>query len=86
MFHLYYPDLTEPKPTVCRSSLEKTIIEINNRQHSQLLIPLPSLPYSLDAQQFLKKFKFQYSDVTDEENIKLLRHFSQITTLLCHSS
>ena len=33
--------------------------------------PFRPLPYSLDTRQFLNKFKFQYSDVTDDEYLKL---------------
>ena len=41
-------------------------------QPSQILTrPLPPLSYSPDTQQFLNKFKFQYSDVTDEEYLQL---------------
>ena len=41
-------------------------------QPSQILSrPLPLLPYSPDTQQFLNKFKIQYSDVTDEEYLQL---------------
>ena len=71
IFHTYYPDLSEPKP-VRHSSLERSNSEINNLQSSQLLDhPLPSLPYSSDVQKFFKKFKFHYSDVTDDEYLKL---------------
>ena len=45
---------------------------MNNLQPSQILKrPLPPLPYSPDTQQFLNKFKFQYSDITDEEYLQL---------------
>ena len=41
-------------------------------QPSQILTrPLPTLPFSPDTQQFLNKFNFQYSDVTDEEYLQL---------------
>ena len=41
-------------------------------QPSQILTrPLPPLPYSPDIQQFLNKFKFQYSDVSDDEYLQL---------------
>ena len=41
-------------------------------QPSKILTrPLPPLPYSPDTQQFLNKFKFQYSDVSDEEYLQL---------------
>ena len=70
IFHTFYPDLSEPNPPVRRSS--RSNVEINNIQPSQILnCPLPSLPYSQDVQQFLKKFKFQCSDVTDDEYLKL---------------
>ena len=60
----------EPKPPVRRSSVRKTNLEINNLQPSQHLNrPFPSLSYSEDTQQFLKKFKFHYSDVTDDESL-----------------
>ena len=50
----------------------KPNVEIHNLQPSQILTrPLPSLPYSSDTQQFLKKFKFQNSYVTDDEYLKL---------------
>ena len=72
MYHSYYPGLAEPKPPVRRSSLKRTKIEINNLQPYQLLHrPLPSLLYSQDFQHFLKKFKFQNLDDTDEEYLKL---------------
>ena len=71
-FHSYYPDLSEPKPPRRRSSLRNPQVEIHNLQPSQILTrPLPPLPYSPDTQQFLNKFKFQYSDVTDEEYSRL---------------
>ena len=72
IFHTYYPDLSEPKPSVRRSSLKRSNAEINNIQSSQVLNrPLPSLLYSSDVQQFLEKFKFQYSDVNDDKYSKL---------------
>ena len=72
VFHSYYPDLSEPKPPRRRSSLRNPQIEINNLQPSQILKrPLPPLPYSPDTQQFLNKFKFHYSDVSDEESLQL---------------
>ena len=72
VFHSYYPDLSEPKPPRRRSSLRNPQIEVNNLQPSQSLTrPLPPLAYSPDTQQFLHKFKFQYSDVTDEEYLQL---------------
>ena len=72
VFHSYHPDLSEPKPPLCRSSLRKSHFEIHNLQTSQILNrPLPPLPYSPDIQQFLKKFKFEHSDVTDNEYLKL---------------
>ena len=41
-------------------------------QPSQILTrPLPPLRYSPDTQQFLNKFKFQYSDVSDDEHLQL---------------
>ena len=68
MFHTYYPELSEPKPSIRRSSLKRPGIKINKLKSSQLLNhPLPSLPYSPDVQHFLKKVKFQYSDVTGDE-------------------
>ena len=72
VFHSYYPDLSEPKPPRRRASLRNPQVGINNLQPSQILIrPLPRLPYSPDTQQFLSKFKFQYSDVTDDEYLQL---------------
>ena len=72
VFHSYYLDLSEPKPPRRRSSLRNPHVEINNLQPSQVLTrPLPPLPYSPDTQQFLNKFKFQYSDVSDEESLQL---------------
>ena len=72
VFHSYYPDLSEPKPPRRRSSLRNPKVEINNLQPSQILTrPLPPLPCSPDIQQFLNKFKVQYSDVTDEEYLQL---------------
>ena len=57
MFRTYYPDFSEPKRPVCRSSLERSNVEFNKLQPSQLLYrPLPSLPYSPDVQQFRKNF------------------------------
>ena len=71
-FNSYYPDSSEPKPPLRRSSLRNTNVEIHNLQPSQILNrPLPSLPYSPDSQQFLKKIKIQYSVVTDDEYLKL---------------
>ena len=72
VFHSYYPDLSEPKPLTRRFSLRKLNVEVHNSQPSQILTrPLPSLPYSPDTQQFLNKFEFQYSDVTDDEYLTL---------------
>ena len=52
IFQSYYPDLSEPKPPVCRSSLRQNNIGINNLQPSQLLNrPLSFLPDSPDTQQ-----------------------------------
>ena len=71
VFHSFYPDLSESKPPR-RRSLRNPQVEINNLQPSQILTrPLPPKPYSPDTQQFLNKFKFQYSDVTDEEYLQL---------------
>ena len=72
VFHSYYPNLSERKPPLRRSSLRKPNVEVHNLQPSQILTrPLPSLPYSPDTQQFLNKYKFQYSDVTDDEYLTL---------------
>ena len=72
MFRSYYPDLSEPKPPVCRTSIQQTNVEVINLQPSQFLNrPVHSLPYSPDTQQFLNKFNFRYSDVTDDECLKL---------------
>ena len=72
VFHSYYLDLSEPKPHVRRSSLRKFIVAIHNLQPPQILNrSLPSLSYSPDTQQFLNKFIFHYSDVTDDEHSKL---------------
>ena len=72
VFHSYYPDLSEPKLPRRRSSLRNPHVEINNLQPSKILTrPLPPLPYSPDTQQFPNKFKFQYSDVSDEEYLQL---------------
>ena len=47
ILHTYYPDLSEPKSPVRLSSPQRTNIEINNLQPSQILnYPLPFLPYS----------------------------------------
>ena len=52
--------------------LQKIKIEVINIQPFQILnCPLPSLPYSLDTPQFIKKFNFQYSDDTDDNFLKL---------------
>ena len=54
VFHSYYPDLSERKPPVVRSSHQKTNIEIINLQPSPFLNrPLLPLPYSPDPQLFL---------------------------------
>ena len=72
VFHSYYPILFEAKPPLRRSSLRKPNVDIHNLQPSQILNrPFPSLPYSSDTQQFLNTFKFQYSDVTHDEYLKL---------------
>ena len=55
ILHSCCPDLSEPKFPVRRSSRQKTTIEINSLQTSQLLNrPLPFLPNSPEIQQFLK--------------------------------
>ena len=81
-FYTFYPDPSETKHPVRRSSLKRSFVEINILQPSQSLNhPLPSLPYSPDVQQFVKKFKCLYSGVTDDENLKFcsilvkLQHF-----------
>ena len=67
-FLSYYPDLSEPKPPVLRSSLRKINIEINNLQPWHFLNrPFASSPYFPDIQHLKKKFKFKYFDVTDDE-------------------
>ena len=72
VFHSYYPDLSEPKSPLRLSSLRKPKVEFHNLQPSEILTrPLPSLPHSPDTQQFLNNYKFQYSDVTDDEYLKL---------------
>ena len=68
-----------------QSLLEITKIEINDKT-LQLPIPsvtenlrpsdkirkdFPSLPYTAENQQFIKKFNFEYSDLTDTEYINL---------------
>ena len=43
-------------------------MELKNLQFYQLLKRLlPSLPFSPDIQQFLKKLEFQRTDITDDE-------------------
>ena len=72
IFHSYYPDLSEFKQPVRRSSLRKTNNEVKNLYSSQNLTqPLPSLPFSQRIHKFFNKFKFQYSDVNDDEYLKL---------------
>ena len=62
ILHSCCPDLSELKLPVRRSSRQKTTIEINSLQPSQLLNrPFPSLLNSPEIQQFLKKFKFKIS-------------------------
>ena len=68
-----------------KSLLEINKIEINDKT-LQLQIPsvtgnlrpsdkmkkdFPPLPYSTENQQFIKKFNFEYSDLTDTENVNL---------------
>ena len=68
-----------------QSSLEINKIEINDKT-LQLPIPsitgilrpsdkirkeLPSQPYTKENQQFIKKFNFEYSDLTDTEYVNL---------------
>ena len=67
VFFSNYPDLSAPRPPIRRPSLRQTNIGNYTLQPSQLLNRLlPSLPYSPDTQKILNKFKFQYSDVTEE--------------------
>ena len=50
----------------------KTNIEINNLQPSQFLNrPVPPLPYSTDIQPILNRIEFKYSDVIDNNFLKL---------------
>ena len=69
---IHITQISQKQNHVRRSSLQKTNFEFNNLQPSQLLNRLlHSLPYSPDIQHFLQNFKHQYSEVTDDEYLKL---------------
>ena len=62
----------EPKPFVRCSSLRKTTFEVDSIQLSKIINrPFPSSPFSPESQKFLNKYKFHFSDVTDDEYLKL---------------
>ena len=80
-----YADMNLCIRVIPQSLLEINRIEINDKTH-QLPIPsitgnlrtsdkikkgFPSLPYTTENQQFIKKFNFEYSDLTDTENVNL---------------
>ena len=77
----YYTDMKLCTRVIPQSLLEINKIEINDKT-LQLPIPsvtinlrpsdeirkdFPSLPYTAENQQFIKKFNFEYSDLTDTE-------------------
>ena len=80
-----YADMNLCTRVIPQSLLETNKIEINDKT-LQLPIPsitgnlrysdkirkvFPSLPYTTENQQFLKKFNFEYSDLTDTEYVNL---------------
>ena len=80
-----YADMNLCTRVIPRSSLEINEIEINDKT-LQIPIPsitgnlrpsdkirknFPSLPYTTKNQQFIKKFNFEYSDLTDTEYVNL---------------
>ena len=81
----YYTDMNLCTRVIPQSQLEINKIEINDKT-LQLPIPsvtgnlrpsdeirkdFPSLPSTAENQQFIKKFNFEYSDLTDNENVNL---------------
>ena len=80
-----YADMNLCTRVIPQSLLEIDKIEINDKLH-QLPIPsitgnfrpsdkirkyFPSLPYTTEKQQFIKKFNFEYSDLTNTEYVNL---------------
>ena len=47
----------------------------NLRPSDKIRKDFPSLPYSAENQQYLKKFNFEYSDLTDNEYVNLCNIF-----------
>ena len=80
-----YTDMNLCTRVIAQSLLEINKIEVNDKTH-QLPIPsltenlrpsdkyrkdFPLLPYTPENQQFIKKFNFEYSDLTDNEYVIL---------------
>ena len=75
VFNSYYPTVVEPMPPSRSTSppinLSSSSFELHNLQPTQILqhsFPIP--PYSKQTLSFLIKFKFHYSDITNEDYLK----------------
>ena len=80
VFNSYYPTLVEPKLPVRSSSspsnLSSSSFELQNLQPSRIIQhSFPTPPYSNQTLSFLNKFKFHYSDITNDENLKICQMF-----------
>ena len=76
VFNSYYPTLVEPRPPLRSSSLPSNLssssFELHNLQTTQInQHSFPTPPYSKQTLSVLKKSKFQYSDITNEEYLKI---------------
>ena len=72
-----YTDLNLGSRVIPQSQLEINQIEINDKSlHLQEYVDpqtkdFPSLPYTAENQQFIRKFNFENSDLTDKEYVNL---------------
>ena len=81
VIHAYHPDTTTPikqnpyaDMNFCTRVTPQSLLEINKTEINDKTLQLPILsviPYSTENQQFIKKFNFEYSDLTDTEYVNL---------------